>query len=146
MVARARTICGAWTPRWIQTIYPPAMPGGFAPHAFCDKCVQIVIILGVFSPSFYDFVQKPPSKPPVSLKFMAPLIDHVQTGLPAEFQLPQDLRTFFKDGRYCPNFAKTPPLTRPYSCYGTEGHIRGQFRGERTSAEVRFSTFLFEFC
>lgn len=41
--------------------------------------------------------QKPPPKPPASLKFMAPLIDQLQSSLPVEFQLPQDIRTFFKD-------------------------------------------------
>ncbi|KAJ3553344.1 hypothetical protein NM688_g3662 [Phlebia brevispora] len=41
--------------------------------------------------------QKPPPKPPSSLKFMAPLIEHVQSIIPVEYQLPQDIRTFFKD-------------------------------------------------
>ncbi|GJE97073.1 hypothetical protein PsYK624_132830 [Phanerochaete sordida] len=41
--------------------------------------------------------QKPPPKPPASLKFMAPLIDQLQMNLPYEFQLPQDVRGFFKD-------------------------------------------------
>ncbi|EKM55772.1 uncharacterized protein PHACADRAFT_256634 [Phanerochaete carnosa HHB-10118-sp] len=41
--------------------------------------------------------QKPPTKPTASLKFMAPLIDQLQTSLPGEFQLPQDIRSFFKD-------------------------------------------------
>ncbi|CAL1703942.1 unnamed protein product [Somion occarium] len=41
--------------------------------------------------------QNPPPKPLASLKFMAPLITHVQTILPSEYQLPLDIRTFFKD-------------------------------------------------
>lgn len=46
-----------------------------------------------------DFEQNPPPKPLASLKFMAPLITHVQTILPSEYQLPLDIRTFFKDGK-----------------------------------------------
>ncbi|OSX65008.1 hypothetical protein POSPLADRAFT_1044433 [Postia placenta MAD-698-R-SB12] len=41
--------------------------------------------------------RKPPPKPPASLKFMAPVIEHLQTTLPAEYQLPNDIRAHFKD-------------------------------------------------
>ncbi|EGN96125.1 hypothetical protein SERLA73DRAFT_170540 [Serpula lacrymans var. lacrymans S7.3] len=37
----------------------------------------------------------PPPKPPPSL--IAPLIHHAQISLPREYQLPDDIRTFFKD-------------------------------------------------
>ncbi|KAG6816942.1 hypothetical protein H0H87_001457 [Tephrocybe sp. NHM501043] len=37
----------------------------------------------------------PPRKPPPSL--LAPLIQQVETTIPTEFQLPEDLRAFFKD-------------------------------------------------
>ncbi|KAF7322750.1 Histone deacetylase associated PHD protein-2 [Mycena chlorophos] len=37
----------------------------------------------------------PPRKPPPGLFY--PLISHLQTTIPAEFQLPEDIRTFFKD-------------------------------------------------
>ncbi|KAG6910907.1 hypothetical protein DXG01_006590 [Tephrocybe rancida] len=37
----------------------------------------------------------PPRKPPPSL--LAPLIQQVDTAIPTEFQLPEDVRTFFKD-------------------------------------------------
>ncbi|KAG6841200.1 hypothetical protein C0991_000862 [Blastosporella zonata] len=37
----------------------------------------------------------PPRKPPPSL--LAPLIQQVDTTIPTEFQLPEDVRTFFKD-------------------------------------------------
>ncbi|THH31753.1 hypothetical protein EUX98_g2428 [Antrodiella citrinella] len=39
----------------------------------------------------------PPPKPPASLKFMAPLFAQLQSTIPHEFQLPGDIRTFFKD-------------------------------------------------
>ncbi|KAI9466051.1 hypothetical protein BJY52DRAFT_1239015 [Lactarius psammicola] len=38
--------------------------------------------------------QNPPSKPPPSV--LSPLIHHVQSSPPVEFQLPEDIRTFFK--------------------------------------------------
>ncbi|KAH9842873.1 uncharacterized protein C8Q71DRAFT_225371 [Rhodofomes roseus] len=41
--------------------------------------------------------QKPPPKPPASLKFMAPLIAELQARMPVEFQPPSDIRTYFKD-------------------------------------------------
>ncbi|KAI0371792.1 hypothetical protein BV20DRAFT_941308 [Pilatotrama ljubarskyi] len=41
--------------------------------------------------------QRPPPKPPASLKFMAPLIHELSTRIPSEYQLPHDIRTFFKD-------------------------------------------------
>ncbi|KAI0362764.1 hypothetical protein OH77DRAFT_1389108 [Trametes cingulata] len=41
--------------------------------------------------------QRPPPKPPASLKFMAPLVHELGTRIPSEFQLPHDIRTFFKD-------------------------------------------------
>ncbi|OSD02774.1 hypothetical protein PYCCODRAFT_1435055 [Trametes coccinea BRFM310] len=41
--------------------------------------------------------QRPPPKPPASLKFMGPLIHELSTKIPCEYQLPQDIRTFFKD-------------------------------------------------
>ncbi|KAM5535620.1 hypothetical protein V8D89_010787 [Ganoderma adspersum] len=41
--------------------------------------------------------QRPPPKPPTTLKFMGPLIQELGTKIPTEFQLPQDIRSFFKD-------------------------------------------------
>ena len=43
-------------------------------------------------------VQHPPRKPPPS--FLSPLIHQVDNAIPTEFQLPEDVRTFFKDGAY----------------------------------------------
>jgi hypothetical protein len=43
--------------------------------------------------------QRPPPKPLPS--FMAPLISQLQTTLPTEYQLPDDIRNFFKDGGRC---------------------------------------------
>ncbi|KAH7906485.1 hypothetical protein BJ138DRAFT_1162539 [Hygrophoropsis aurantiaca] len=48
------------------------------------------------------FIRKnPPSKPPPS--FMSPLIQVAQTNYPREFQLPEDVRNFFKDVATGPN-------------------------------------------
>ncbi|KAI0798104.1 hypothetical protein C8Q75DRAFT_740632 [Abortiporus biennis] len=41
--------------------------------------------------------QKPPSKVPAFFKFMAPLIEQIQHTVPVEYQLPQEIRTHFKD-------------------------------------------------
>ncbi|KAI9056681.1 hypothetical protein FKP32DRAFT_1440872 [Trametes sanguinea] len=41
--------------------------------------------------------QRPPPKPPASLKFMGPLVHELSNKIPCEYQLPQDIRTFFKD-------------------------------------------------
>lgn len=47
-------------------------------------------------------IQHPPRKPPPSL--LGPVIHQLQTSHPVEFQLPEDIRTFFKDGQsiFCP--------------------------------------------
>ncbi|KZT69057.1 hypothetical protein DAEQUDRAFT_302117 [Daedalea quercina L-15889] len=42
-------------------------------------------------------LQQTPPKPPASLKFMAPLVAELQARIPAEFQLPADIRAYFKD-------------------------------------------------
>jgi len=42
------------------------------------------------------FPQQPPAKPPPSL--LSPLIHQLNMSIPVEFQLPEDIRTFFKDG------------------------------------------------
>ncbi|CCM02914.1 uncharacterized protein FIBRA_05028 [Fibroporia radiculosa] len=58
---------------------------------------------------------KPPARPPASLKFLIPLIEHLQTTLPIEFQLPQDIRSHFKDvatgpkGTYVDSSELKPP-------------------------------------
>ncbi|KAH9857789.1 hypothetical protein C2E23DRAFT_292302 [Lenzites betulinus] len=41
--------------------------------------------------------QRPPSKSPPSLKFMGPLLQELGSKIPTEYQLPQDIRTYFKD-------------------------------------------------
>ncbi|KAI0928212.1 hypothetical protein AcW1_005527 [Taiwanofungus camphoratus] len=59
--------------------------------------------------------QKPPPKPPASLKLMAPLIEQLWASLPIEYQLPQDIRTHFKDvatgprGTYVNSSEMRPP-------------------------------------
>ncbi|KAH9951481.1 hypothetical protein B0H21DRAFT_719147 [Amylocystis lapponica] len=41
--------------------------------------------------------QKPKPKPITALKFMSPLVEQLESSIPVEFQLPQDIRTYFKD-------------------------------------------------
>ncbi|KAI0670671.1 hypothetical protein C8Q78DRAFT_975030 [Trametes maxima] len=41
--------------------------------------------------------QRPPPKPPTSLKFMGTLVHELNARIPSEYQLPQDIRTHFKD-------------------------------------------------
>ncbi|KAI0340697.1 hypothetical protein BDW22DRAFT_1360130 [Trametopsis cervina] len=59
--------------------------------------------------------QKPPIKPSAGLKFMAPLVEQIESSLPSEFSLPQDVRTFFKDvatgpkGNYVDSSELKPP-------------------------------------
>ncbi|KAI0075473.1 hypothetical protein K474DRAFT_1391773 [Panus rudis PR-1116 ss-1] len=69
----------------LQCLNPPLesfeLPEGNA-QWFCPACIR---------------KKRPPPKPPASLKFMAPLLSQLQSTTPVEFQLPQDIRTFFKD-------------------------------------------------
>ncbi len=47
-------------------------------------------------------LQHPPRKPPPSL--FSAVVHHVQVMHPVEFQLPEEIRTFFKDGMFEPKF------------------------------------------
>ncbi|THH15887.1 hypothetical protein EW146_g4662 [Bondarzewia mesenterica] len=64
--------------------------------------------------------QHPPPKP--SPSFMSPLIQHLQNSLPVEFQLPEDVRTFFKSvgtsarGTYVDTSTVKPPRLKCVSC------------------------------
>ncbi|PCH38298.1 hypothetical protein WOLCODRAFT_130817 [Wolfiporia cocos MD-104 SS10] len=59
--------------------------------------------------------QRPPMKPSPSLKFMIPLIEQLHTSLPVEYQLPPEIRTYFKDvatsprGTYVDSSELKPP-------------------------------------
>ena len=44
--------------------------------------------------------QHPPRKPPPSL--LSSLIHQLQVSIPVEFQLPEEIKTFFKDGSLLP--------------------------------------------
>lgn len=57
--------------------------------------IEMSLLRAVFIDKFQ---QKAPAKQPASLKFMGCLIEQLDVTIPAEFQLPQDIRTFFKDG------------------------------------------------
>ncbi|KAI0295485.1 hypothetical protein BC826DRAFT_1008037 [Russula brevipes] len=69
-----------------------------------------------FCPSC-ELQQNPPSKPPASL--LSPLIHHLQCSPPVEFQLPEDIRTYFRSvgcnprGQYVDtSLIKAPRLNR----------------------------------
>jgi hypothetical protein len=71
---------------------------------FCPSCE--VHQVRAYFPSVVDPLyivpfgrhQKPPSMPPSSL--LSPLIHHMQSSPPVEFQLPEDIRNYFKFGEF----------------------------------------------
>ncbi|KAH8102869.1 hypothetical protein BXZ70DRAFT_756100 [Cristinia sonorae] len=83
----------------------------FGSLVYCDSCPRAFHLMCLNPPiegnelqgitNWYcpacNLRQNPPSKPPASLKFMAPLFDQLQSDIPHEFQLPATIRTFFKD-------------------------------------------------
>ncbi|KAI0085417.1 hypothetical protein BDY19DRAFT_996765 [Irpex rosettiformis] len=75
------------------------LPAGDA-RWFCPSCSQ---------------QQKPKTKSTHGLKFMTPLVEQIDTVLPAEYALPSDVRTFFKDvatgpkGNYVDSSELKPP-------------------------------------
>lgn len=67
---------------------------------FCPSCSlrQVCPSLIPATDPIEICAKKPSVKPSIGLKFMASLVEQVETTLPSEFSLPQDIRTFFKDG------------------------------------------------
>jgi PHD-finger len=65
---------------------------------FCPTCAARKVSLIYFHVSAYHSYQyqHPPRKPPPSL--LSSLIHQLQVSIPVEFQLPEDIKTFFKDG------------------------------------------------
>lgn len=66
---------------------------------FCPGC-ELQKVGGELAPAFTAvdlfLIQNPPPKP--SRSFMAPLIVQAQNFIPREYELPDEIRTFFKDG------------------------------------------------
>ncbi|TCD63891.1 hypothetical protein EIP91_004800 [Steccherinum ochraceum] len=101
----------------------------FGSLVYCDSCPRAFHLMCLNPPVEGNELQgdanwycpactlrkEPPSKPPASLKFMAPLFDNVQSTIPHEFQLPAEIRTFFKDvgtsnrGTYVDSSEVKPP-------------------------------------
>lgn len=50
--------------------------------------------------------QHPPQKSPPS--FLSPVINVLNTSIPTEYQLPDEIRTFFKDGETHRSFTRPP--------------------------------------
>ncbi|KAI0688764.1 hypothetical protein BC835DRAFT_1371433 [Cytidiella melzeri] len=75
------------------------LPAGEA-RWFCPSCLQR---------------QKPALKSSTGLKFMAPLVEQMEAILPAEYALPSDVRTYFKDVATGPkgNFVDSSELKPP---------------------------------
>ncbi|EPT05920.1 hypothetical protein FOMPIDRAFT_41897 [Fomitopsis schrenkii] len=67
--------------------------------------------------------QKPPHKPPASLKFMAPLVAELQTRIPGEYQLPLDIRSHFKDVATGPRGAYVDALEIRPPRYNRHGQL-----------------------
>jgi hypothetical protein len=69
---------------------------------YCPNCtIRKVCLFPLceFYKTFSSHLQQhPPPKPTPS--FIAPLIHQAQTSMPKEFQLPDDIRNFFKDGAF----------------------------------------------
>ena len=71
---------------------------------------------------------------------MAPLVQELGNKIPAEFQLPQDIRSFFKDGQYRCCFMIFTSLKPCMQLeLGPEAHIRTYPRSSRlVSSEITF--------
>ena len=65
---------------------------------FCPACVikKVRLSLAGFDDPPSLRLQNPPKMPKPSL--MSPLIHQLETSIPVEFQLPDDIRNFFRDG------------------------------------------------
>jgi len=74
-----------------------AMSNGSVRHAWPARFV----FAKIFAPAVSPRVQNPPPKPPSSL--LSCLIHQIQTSNPVEFQLPDDIKFFFKDGAFVHN-------------------------------------------
>jgi hypothetical protein len=81
-----------------------------------------------------DGKQNPPRKPPPSL--FSAVIHHIQVAHPVEYQLPEEIRTFFKDGLFIVCFAQHPYLTHRNSWHWSERNLRRHRRIEATPIKV----------
>lgn len=75
---------------------------------YCPSCtirkVRCVTAIGLEDP-LTKIYKNPPPKPTRS-SFMSPLIHQLQLSIPKEFQLPDEIRNFFKDGlSFCSKIA-----------------------------------------
>jgi hypothetical protein len=87
-------ICGALTRHWTRRMFPKAKIVGTARLAPFGRSAQVRHPrCGVA----YPLRQNPPPKPRRSL--LSPLLHQLQMTIPTEFELPEDIRGFFKDGR-----------------------------------------------
>lgn len=98
MVVPRLIIFGVLILQWKQQMSQKVI-NGFAPVA---PFARFTFFCSIFSvsclPPIFDY-QNPPPKPPPS--FMSPLIVQAQTNasIPREYQMPDDIRNFFKDGK-----------------------------------------------
>ena len=91
MDALEHFISGVSIRRWRRTTFQMLKRDGFAQNAQCARSVAYRVVVHLLITS-----QKPGRKPAPSL--MSSLLDKLQTTIPSEFQLPDDIRNFFKDG------------------------------------------------
>lgn len=102
---------------------------------FCPACTLEKVWLHSHSPrithSSIPPLKKPAPKPPTSLKFMAPLVNELAAKIPTEYQLPSDVRSFFKDGEFTRRMSSFPSHPNASSSWyrakrRISGHIRSQ--------------------
>jgi hypothetical protein len=92
--AHALTIFGASTHPWMPRIFLRVRRGGSVRLVTSRKYKKFHIRLFFYANC--DVAQNPYPKPPPS--FLSPLITSIQNAPPMEFQLPEDIRTYFKNG------------------------------------------------
>lgn len=107
---------------------------------FCPACtlekVRVPCSQPVSLPIGVPGGQKPTPKIPASLKFMAPLVNELATRIPAEYQLPQDIRSFFKDGMYRTFSPGGTPVLTKCSWHRSERRVSRHIGGQATPVQV----------
>lgn len=83
------------------------------------------------------FTQHPPRRP--SPSFPSSLIHQIETSIPTEFQLPEDVRSFFKDGLFVVNRDYIGGLHGYFSGHWSQRYIHRYLRSKAASIKVCLS-------
>jgi hypothetical protein len=82
----------SWTHQWRPCACRNSERGGFALAARLGRCVCFIATTSYkYFILCHNSIRPPPS-------FMSPLIHQAQTNIPKEFQLSEDVKSFFQDG------------------------------------------------